>query len=287
MGTETFPNSAFEGMLDLPYLMPEDEPNESLKDKRTDSFDLNPSPALATETAVATPVGTGKKQAASTMPLDSMNMEKLPDPEQVNRRDCDTTNGQRLGLIVPHSGSSKRTPTTSASLDDPPSSSTPFSSIFKAMRTSGFSTFDQMATAYYTGRFERSSATHEMQRRSRTRHLRALLSAIKTKSKSWPPREQRAWSEEVIDAAEEIHATEVRRLLIRMRDDETEDMISQRNNLDMQEVFFQEHLPDLWTLLNLVATTSGLEQPHASRVVLSAMHLLLGYAPVNEHICLD
>ncbi|KAF2648523.1 hypothetical protein K491DRAFT_557642, partial [Lophiostoma macrostomum CBS 122681] len=162
--------------------------------------------------------------------------------------------------------------TTSATLDNPLSGSTPFSLIFKAMKASGFPTFDQMATTYYTGNFARSSATHEMQRRSRIRHLRVLLIAIKTKSKSWGPREQRAWTEEVIDAGEEIHATEVRRLLVRMRDDEMDDMMTQRNNLDLQEDFFQEHLPDLWALLNQIAATSGLEQPYASRVVLSALH---------------
>ncbi|KAF2441063.1 hypothetical protein P171DRAFT_88193 [Karstenula rhodostoma CBS 690.94] len=113
-----------------------------------------------------------------------------------------------------------------------------FNHIFKAMTAAGFMNFDEMATAYYTTDFARSSAAYDMQRQSRLRHLRSFLSSVKANTIQWGARERRGWTEEIL-------------------------------------------LPDLWSLLTQIVATSGLEQPYSSKVVLSAVQVLIGFGPMR------
>ncbi|KAF2245313.1 hypothetical protein BU26DRAFT_578078 [Trematosphaeria pertusa] len=151
-----------------------------------------------------------------------------------------------------------------------------FSHIFKAMKAAGFSTFDQMAASYYTANFARSSAAYDMQRQSRIRNLRSFLSTIKSEAKSWGTRERRGWTEEIIDAAEELHAEEVQKLLKGMKTGSIRDVRQNGNSTAAQKAFFQEELPDLWSLFSQIVAASGLEQPYSSKIVLSALQVLIG-----------
>jgi len=154
-----------------------------------------------------------------------------------------------------------------------------FNHIFKAMTAAGFNNFDEMAAAYYTTDFARSSQAYDMQRQSRLRHLRTFLSTVKSDAHSWGARERRGWTEEIVAAAEEFLTDEVQRLLEAMRNGNVEGMKEMENSPQVQAAFFQELLPDLWSLLTQIVATSGLEQPYSSKVVLSAVQVLIGFGP--------
>lgn len=155
-----------------------------------------------------------------------------------------------------------------------------FNHIFKAMTAAGFNNFDEMATAYYTTDFARSSAAYDMQRQSRLRHLRSFLSSVKSNAQSWGARERRGWTEEIVAAAEEFLTIEVQRLLEAMRSGNVDGMKEMESSPQAQAAFFQELLPDLWSLLTQIVATSGLEQPYSSKVVLSAVQVLIGFGPM-------
>lgn len=156
-----------------------------------------------------------------------------------------------------------------------------FNHIFKAMTAAGFNNFDEMAAAYYTTDFVRSSAAYDMQRQSRLRHLRSFLSSVKSNAHSWGARERRGWTEEIVAAAEEFLTIEVQRLLEALRNGNVEGMKEMESSPQAQAAFFQELLPDLWSLLTQIVATSGLEQPYSSKVVLSAVQVLIGYGPLR------
>ncbi|KAJ4300950.1 hypothetical protein N0V90_003039 [Kalmusia sp. IMI 367209] len=156
-----------------------------------------------------------------------------------------------------------------------------FNHIFKAMTAAGFNNFDEMAAAYYTTDFARSSAAYDMQRQSRLRHLRTFLSSVKSNAQSWGARERRGWTEEIVAAAEEFLTIEVQRLLEAMRNGNVEGMKEMESSPQAQAAFFQELLPDLWSLLTQIVATSGLEQPYSSKVVLSAVQVLIGFGPMR------
>lgn len=61
-----------------------------------------------------------------------------------------------------------------------------FDSILETMRTSGFHNFDEMAVAYYTGRFSTGSVPSIMQCSSRSRRLKVILQKLHQDSQEWP-----------------------------------------------------------------------------------------------------
>ncbi|KAF2738048.1 hypothetical protein EJ04DRAFT_588850 [Polyplosphaeria fusca] len=153
-----------------------------------------------------------------------------------------------------------------------------FTHIFRAMDAAGFTTFDQMATEYYTAEFTPSSAAYNIQRQSRLRHLRHFLADVDSAARSWGIRERRGWAEEIVHAAEDIHIEEYRVVMKNLRSGALHVIPNDLHDMAAQKSFFQEQLPDLWALFSRIVDASGLEQSQSSRKVLSAMQLLLGYS---------
>jgi hypothetical protein len=166
-------------------------------------------------------------------------------------------------------------PESEAQLNDSNDDSAKFDHILSAMKAVGFSSFDQMAASYYTASFPRSSAAYDMQRQSRIRHLRNFLASVKSDTNSWTVRERRGWLEEIIEEAEDLHKDEVHKLLDGMADGSIEDITGTKMDLGSRKAFYQEHLPDLWSLLSRVVAASGLEQPYSTKMVLVALQVLI------------
>ncbi|KAF5554526.1 hypothetical protein FMEXI_1994 [Fusarium mexicanum] len=75
-----------------------------------------------------------------------------------------------------------------------------FDSILETMRTSGFHNFDEMAVAYYTGRFSTGSVPSIMQCSSRGRRLKVILQKLHQDSQEWPKWESRGIHESMSTA---------------------------------------------------------------------------------------
>ncbi|KAF5690357.1 Basic-leucine zipper (bZIP) transcription factor [Fusarium denticulatum] len=75
-----------------------------------------------------------------------------------------------------------------------------FDSILETMRTSGFHNFDEMAVAYYTGRFSTGSVPSIMQCSSRGRRLKVILQKLHQDSQEWPKWESRGLHESMSTA---------------------------------------------------------------------------------------
>ncbi|CZR37301.1 uncharacterized protein FPRO_02439 [Fusarium proliferatum ET1] len=88
-----------------------------------------------------------------------------------------------------------------------------FDSILEAMRTSGFHNFDEMAVAYYTGRFSTGSVPSIMQCSSRGRRLKVILQKLHQDSQEWPKWESRGLQESMSTATASLCVDEIERLV--------------------------------------------------------------------------
>ncbi|KAL1601395.1 hypothetical protein SLS60_006307 [Paraconiothyrium brasiliense] len=154
-----------------------------------------------------------------------------------------------------------------------------FDHILKAMDAVGFSTFDDMATAYYTTHFPPSSVAYDMQQRSRVRHLRSLAANLNRSAQSWSVREKRGWQEEIVHSTEEYHLEQVQHFLNAQNDASPHFRAGQ--NGAVTKAILQDRLPDLWSLLSRIVAASNLEPSYSPMVVFSVFQVLLGCSPTN------
>ncbi|KAF4434573.1 hypothetical protein FACUT_7874 [Fusarium acutatum] len=87
-----------------------------------------------------------------------------------------------------------------------------FDSILGTMRTSGFHNFDEMAVAYYTGRFSTGSVPSIMQCSSRGRRLKVILQKLHQDSQEWPKWESRGLHESMSTATASLCVDEIEQL---------------------------------------------------------------------------
>ncbi|KAI3574865.1 hypothetical protein IWW34DRAFT_793075 [Fusarium oxysporum f. sp. albedinis] len=88
-----------------------------------------------------------------------------------------------------------------------------FDSILETMRTSGFHNFDEMAVAYYTGRFSTGSVPSIMQCSSRSRRLKVILQKLHQDSQEWPKWESRGLHESMSIATASLCVDEIEQLV--------------------------------------------------------------------------
>ncbi|KAF5551128.1 hypothetical protein FPHYL_9178 [Fusarium phyllophilum] len=88
-----------------------------------------------------------------------------------------------------------------------------FDSILETMRTSGFHNFDEMAVAYYTGRFSTGSVPSIMQCSSRGRRLKVILQKLHQDSQEWPKWESRGLHESMSSATASLCVDEIEQLV--------------------------------------------------------------------------
>ncbi|KAI1042791.1 hypothetical protein LB505_001076 [Fusarium chuoi] len=88
-----------------------------------------------------------------------------------------------------------------------------FDSILETMRTSGFHNFDEMAVAYYTGRFSTGSVPSIMQCSSRGRRLKVILQKLHQDSQEWPKWESRGLHESMSTATASLCVDEIEQLV--------------------------------------------------------------------------
>ncbi|PCD44296.1 hypothetical protein AU210_003375 [Fusarium oxysporum f. sp. radicis-cucumerinum] len=88
-----------------------------------------------------------------------------------------------------------------------------FDSILETMRTSGFHNFDEMAVAYYTGRFSTGSVPSIMQCSSRSWRLKVILQKLHQDSQEWPKWESRGLHESMSIATASLCVDEIEQLV--------------------------------------------------------------------------
>ncbi|KAG9255087.1 uncharacterized protein F5Z01DRAFT_686325 [Emericellopsis atlantica] len=73
----------------------------------------------------------------------------------------------------------------------------------------GFTSFDQVVEAYYSGKFEVTCRLHQEQKLSRNRRLPQVLAKIRNASRNWSDWERGGFQEQITQATEEILVDEV------------------------------------------------------------------------------
>ena len=97
-------------------------------------------------------------------------------------------------------------------------SDTRFEAILEAVEGAGFHSFDEMATAYYTGPLGKESPLRATQKFSRERQLKLLLKELNQSSKEWSSREMWAYQEEILESAQDILTDELSKLNVNDKD---------------------------------------------------------------------
>lgn len=89
-----------------------------------------------------------------------------------------------------------------------------FKAILDFIQAAGFSDFDSMVTAYYTGSFQKGSHVEAAQRVSRCRRLRKTLNSLhESAMHTWPAWEAQGYRDKITEAAQDLYIAEFEALM--------------------------------------------------------------------------
>lgn len=89
-----------------------------------------------------------------------------------------------------------------------------FKAILEFVQAVGFSDFDSMVTAYYTGSFQKGSQAEAAQRVSRCRRLRKTLNSLHESAiHTWPAWEAQGYRDKITEAAQDLYIAEFETLM--------------------------------------------------------------------------